>query len=221
MLLHCCARCANIMQVEQMFDGDMRPTLRALSLVLTFVSSAKLALCVTISAPDSFPSPGPITAQQIYDELTALLPEGVWIAPMQYEEYAILQSRWLRRELSPRVQRTTKSIFDKRLTAPDRAANCNAFTALLRFSAQLAAIGASGRQPAIGALVVMQEDGFGGVSATQELHSVAIARTELGWVVIEAQTGTEVPLPLYPNLRRARFLNLHRRAIRRREGNNK
>lgn len=47
---------------------------------------------------------------------------------------------------------------------------------------------------------VRQDRSFGGVSGDGSYHSVAILRTELGWLAVEPQTGATTPLADYPNL---------------------
>ena len=73
----------------------------------------------------------------------------------------------------------------------------------------LSAMESHAHAPATATVIVYQAKPFGGLSATQENHCVALVLTDEGPWIIEAQSGAHVAISDYPNLSTIKLVSVH------------
>jgi hypothetical protein len=201
------------MTTDRRFDGRTRrpaflwpARLLAVSLALTaLVASASLHF----STPSSMPTGRHVTASQLWSEFDRALPPGVWVSPLENQEYEVISAHWMRRSFLPSLKRQMKTLWDKQLPEDNRAANCNGFALMCRLMLGLSAMEARARAPAAATVIVHQGKPFGGLAATNEDHSVAFVLTDEGPWIIEVQSGTYVNLADYPNRETIKLVSVH------------
>lgn len=164
---------------------------------------------LSLRAPSGMPSGRTITAGALWEELNRLLPPGVWVSPLESEQYEVISAAWLRRTFLPSLRRQMRELWDRDLPIDDRAANCNGFALLCRTMLHLSAMDAGAYGPAAGTAIVRQDRPFGGLIATKEDHKVAFVLTDEGLWIIEAQSAAHVSARDYPNLTSVKLVSIH------------
>lgn len=174
-------------------------------LATALVTRAELQL----TAPGGLPHGKTVSAQKLWEEFDRSLPPGVWISPLQNEEYLIISAQWLRRSFLPALNRQMDQFARQKIGAENSAANCNGFALLARLMLNLSAMATNAPAPATATMIVHQAAPFGGLSATQENHSVAFVLTDEGPWIIEVQSGEHVKLADYPNRSTIKMVSVH------------
>jgi hypothetical protein len=183
------------------------PAARWLALLVLVAATARAEL--RLSAPSDLPPGKTVTATQLWQEFDRALPPGVWVSPLQNENYQIIPATWLRRSFLPALKREMASLRRQDLAADNSAGNCNGFALVCRLMLGLSAMAARAPAPATATVIVHQAAAFGGLPATRENHSVAFVLTDEGPWIIEAQTGQHVRLADYPNRAAIKLVSVH------------
>jgi len=162
-----------------------------------------------ISAPAGMPVGKTISAEQFWQEFDHTLPAGVWVSPLENREYEIVSAHWMRRSFLPALAEQMKVLWAKGIPQEDSAGNCSGFALVFRLMLGLSAMESHARAPATATVVVYQGKPFGGLSATQENHCVALVLTDEGPWIVEAQSGAHIAISEYPNLSTIKLVSVH------------
>jgi len=181
------------------------PLLSAI-LSLAFVSTSA---GLDISAPTGMPTGKTVTAEQLWQEFDRTLPPGIWVSPLQNTQYEVVSAKWMRQTFLPALKRQMQDLWTRRIPEDDAAGNCGGFALVCRLMLNLSAMSAHARAPATATVIVSQQRGFGGLSATMENHCVAYVLTDEGAWIVEAQSGEYTKIADYPNLKTIKLVSVH------------
>ena len=115
----------------------------------------------------------------------------------------------MRRDFLPALKHQMKQLWDKQIPQTDAAGNCNGFALVCRLMLNLSAMEAHACAPATATVIVRQDKGFGGLSATNEDHCVAFVLTDEGPWIIEVQSGEYTRITDYPNRGTIKLVSVH------------
>ena len=143
-----------------------------------------------------------LSSQCLADELHALQPELKQNLRFDDNRYVVVEHDWLMKIFVPYFGTFLNHLHAG--PAGGEGYDCNDFALLFRAKLSLSNLLAGGaRQGEVpcGRLVVWQQVGFGGVTGRPHaVHALVLIRTDLGWYVVEPQTGASTSFQKYPNL---------------------
>lgn len=122
--------------------------------------------------------------------------------------YVVPSERWLVETFLPYFAQFRKEL---RLNHRGEGLDCDNFADIFRNQLVFSNI-AAGRElqgdVPCGILIAQQREAFGSVPSLGDgFHSLVVIRTENGWLVVEPQDNTMVPLTKYPNKERITSIN--------------
>ncbi len=164
---------------------------------------------LSVSAPTDMPAGKTVKAEAFWQEFDRVLPPGVWVSPLENQDYEVISAKWMRRSFLPALNHEMKALWRREIPAENAAGNCNGFALVCRLMLSLSAMASHARAPATATMIVRQEKPFGGLGATMEKHCVAFVLTDEGPWVIEVQSGAYTKFNDYPNRDKIILVSVH------------